>query len=208
MELHTLATEGATEGWAATPDPTSLTQILMAADHRSAATTRLDELMRTMAITRPKRPTRRWWIAGIVGCALLGAALAIATGPRSLWAGAKVGPPKEDSVWGQLYQAKDVDTETAWRAVKIIFRMRRNTHAISPSKGWLTISFIRRNTTKRSSRCKNCRHRPSFIRSQLQGWLLCMLIWATTTALSKKISGSTARCVSPWNGNRPRWRCC
>ncbi len=121
MELHTLAGEGAAEGWATTPDPTSLTQILMAADHRSAATSRLDELMRTMAITRPKRPSRRWWIAGIVGCALLGAALAIATGPRSLWAGAKVGPPKEDSVWGQLYQAKDVDTETAWRAVNDYF---------------------------------------------------------------------------------------
>jgi serine/threonine-protein kinase len=121
MELHTIATEGAADGWATTPDPASLTQILMAADHRSAATTRLDELMRTMAMTRPKRTPRRWWVAGILGCGLLGGVLAIVTGPRSLWAGAKVGPPKADSVWGQLYQAKDVDTETAWRAVSDYF---------------------------------------------------------------------------------------
>jgi tRNA A-37 threonylcarbamoyl transferase component Bud32 len=121
MELHTIATEGAADGWATTPDPASLTQILMAADHRSAATTRLDELMRTMAITRPKRTPRRWWVAGIIGCGLLGGVLAVVTGPRSLWAGAKVGPPKADSVWGQLYQAKDVDTETAWRAVSDYF---------------------------------------------------------------------------------------
>jgi tRNA A-37 threonylcarbamoyl transferase component Bud32 len=117
IEIHALATEGAQEGWATTPDHASLTQILVAADQRSVATTRLDSLMKTTGFVRPRRPRYGWWIAGILACGLIGAAIAAATGPRSLWSGAKVGPPKQDSVWGQLYQAKDVDTEAAWEAV-------------------------------------------------------------------------------------------
>jgi serine/threonine-protein kinase len=117
IDIHALATEGSQEGWATTPDHASLTQILVAADQRSAATTRLDSLMKTTGLVRPKRPKYGWWIAGVLACGLLGAAIAAATGPRSLWSGAKVGPPKQDSVWGQLYQAKDVDTEAAWQAV-------------------------------------------------------------------------------------------
>ena len=32
-------------------------------------------------------------------------------------AGAQSGPPRLDSVWAQLYHAKQVDTEAAWQAV-------------------------------------------------------------------------------------------
>ena len=56
IDIHALATEGAQEGWATTPDHASLTQILVAADQRSAATTRLDSLMKTTGLVRPKRP--------------------------------------------------------------------------------------------------------------------------------------------------------
>jgi tRNA A-37 threonylcarbamoyl transferase component Bud32 len=121
LEIHSIATEGAQEGWATPPDHTALNQILAAADQRTVATTRLDSLMRTTALVRERRPKYAWWIAGIVGCGLLGAALAMATGPRSLWSGAKVGPPKQDTVWGQLYLAKDVDSEAAWEAVSEYF---------------------------------------------------------------------------------------
>jgi serine/threonine-protein kinase len=116
VELHTLAAEGAQQGWAKGLDSSSLTQILLAADQRSAATARLDDLMKTTAMLQPKRASRRWMVAGLAGCALVGAALAALTGPRSLWAGARLGPPLRDTVWAQLYQAKQVDTEAAWQA--------------------------------------------------------------------------------------------
>ncbi len=72
-ELHALAAEGAQQGWATGLDQVSLTNILQAADQRSAATNRLDDLMKTTALVRPKAPSYRWWAAGIVGCALFGA---------------------------------------------------------------------------------------------------------------------------------------
>jgi serine/threonine-protein kinase len=116
-ELHALACEGTTEGWATSLDPASLSQILHAADERSAATTHLDELMKTTALAQLKRPSLPWLAAGIIACALAGVGFAALTGPRPLWAGAPPGPPKEKNVWAQLYQAKQVDTEAAWRAV-------------------------------------------------------------------------------------------
>ncbi len=116
-ELNALATDGAEQGWATRPDYTSLSEILRAADQRSAATTRLDELMKTTAVARAKRSSLRWVAAAIVGCTLLGAAIAALTRPASLLAGAQSGPPPRDSVWAQLYHAKQVDTEAAWRTV-------------------------------------------------------------------------------------------
>jgi hypothetical protein len=55
--------------------------------------------------------------AAIVGCALVGVGLAALTRPASLLAGAQSGPPTLESVWAQLYHAKQVDTEAAWKAV-------------------------------------------------------------------------------------------
>ncbi len=121
MDVHSLATEGAQQGWAASFDPASLSRILRAADQRSVATTRLDDLMRTTAMVRPKRASVRWLAAGMIACALVGAGLAALIGPRSLLAGAQLGPPKQADVWAQLYQAKQVDTEAAWRAVIAYF---------------------------------------------------------------------------------------
>jgi len=116
-ELHLLATEGAEQGWAAKPDYGSLTEILRAADQRSAATNRLEELMRTTAIERAKRFSFGRIAAAIIGCALLGLVLAVITRPASLLAGAQSGPPRMKTVWAQLYHAKQVDTEAAWQAV-------------------------------------------------------------------------------------------
>ena len=121
VELHAVVAEGSQQGWATGFDQSALSQILFAADQRSAATSRLDDLMKTTALVRPKRSTKRWLMAAIVGCALAGAALAALTGPRSLWAGAQLGPPEQDSPWAQLYHAKQVDTEAAWRAVITYF---------------------------------------------------------------------------------------
>ena len=114
--LHVLAAEGAAQGWAARPDYTSLSEMLQAADQRTAATTRLDELMKTTAVARAKRIRMGWVAAAIICCALVGTAIAAWTRPASLLAGAQSGPPQLESVWAQLYQAKQVDTEAAWRA--------------------------------------------------------------------------------------------
>lgn len=117
VELHALSSEGVQQGWATAPDHSQLNQLLWAADQRSAATTRLDELMKSTTNLRPKRKRYRWAAAGLLACVLVGGALAAATGPRSPWAGAQAGPPKQDTVWGQLYFAKQVDTPAAWLAV-------------------------------------------------------------------------------------------
>jgi eukaryotic-like serine/threonine-protein kinase len=120
-ELNAVASEGSLQGWAGPADRSALSQILGAADARSAATHRLDDLMKTTSLVRPKQPSKRWIAAGILGCALLGALAAAIAGPHSLWAGAQVGPPALNTPWAQLYQAKQVDTEAAWRAVMTYF---------------------------------------------------------------------------------------
>jgi serine/threonine-protein kinase len=121
IELHSAASKGAEEGWATSIDHAALSQILRAADQRSLVTGRLDELMKTTALVRPKRTSRTWLIAAIAACALAGAAAAAFTSPGSLWRGAQIGPPVLSSPWAQLYHAKQVDTEEAWRAVMSYF---------------------------------------------------------------------------------------
>jgi serine/threonine-protein kinase len=115
-ELHALAAEGAEQGWAKRPDYTALSEILQAADQRSAATTRLDELMKTTAVARAKRIRFSWVAASILGCALVGVAIAALSRPASLLEGAQSGPPLRENVWAQLYFAKIVDTADAWRS--------------------------------------------------------------------------------------------
>jgi serine/threonine-protein kinase len=103
------------------PAPSALSELVRAADERAQATNRLDELMKTMAVTRPRRWSIRWIAAVVLGCLVLGVAAAAITRPRSLLADAYAGPPRSDSVWGQIYHAKTVDTEEAWLAVSRYF---------------------------------------------------------------------------------------
>jgi len=105
-----------------TCDPrTTLAEILQAADERALATNRLDDLLKTMAMSRASRSPFRWIAAAVLGCAVLGAVFAAMTRPTPLLAGARAGPPRSESVWGQIYHAKTVDTEEAWRAVSQYF---------------------------------------------------------------------------------------
>jgi serine/threonine-protein kinase len=129
-ELNTLATDVAAQdraGPAGTGDPrttatgdprTTLAELLQAADKRAEATTRLDDLMKTSALLTRRQESRGRVAAAILGCVLLGAALAAISRPKSLLADAETGPASRDTVWGQLYQAKMVDTESAWRKAK------------------------------------------------------------------------------------------
>jgi hypothetical protein len=73
--------------------------------------------MKTTAMVRWRRPPAHWIAAGLLGCALLGAGLALWMRPSSLLAGAQAGPAPRDSEWKQIYFAKMVDTPDAWRAI-------------------------------------------------------------------------------------------
>src|SRR5262249_49405058 len=116
-ELHAVIAEGAEQGWATRPDYTSLVEVLQAADQRSEATTRLEELMKKSAATRARRMSFGKVAAALLACALVGVGIAALMRPPSLLAGAQNGPPHLEDVWRQLYHAKLVDTEEGWRAV-------------------------------------------------------------------------------------------
>jgi serine/threonine-protein kinase len=141
-ELHALTAEGAEQGWATRPDYTSLAEMLQAADQRSAATTRLDELMKDTAVTRAKRGSFRRLAAVLVACAMLGVGIAALTRPASLLAGAQNGPPQLDDVWRQLYHAKLVDTEEGWRAV-IRYFPTASTYCHNLAKQGLAYFYLR-----------------------------------------------------------------
>ena len=92
------------------------------ADERAAATSHLDDVMTTAALVTTRRhSTRRRIAAGVAACVVLGVVAGLLTRPPSLLAGATSGPPPLNSVWAQLYQAKTVDTEAAWGAVRLHF---------------------------------------------------------------------------------------
>jgi hypothetical protein len=112
-----LAEEGAAAGWATKPNQWSLTDVVQVADDRAEATSRLDSLMKTSALVRPRRSAWRWAAAALLACAVVGGAAAALTRPVPLLAGAQHGPAAfPDSVWQQLLHAKRVNTEDAWLA--------------------------------------------------------------------------------------------
>jgi len=116
-ELNALLADGVQRGWARA-NASSLTEILEASERRAAATSRLDDVMKTTALVRPKRTPARAIVAAIAGCVLLGAAGAAMLRPPSLLGVVQSGPKRRDDVWGQVYQAKLVDTEEGWLAVE------------------------------------------------------------------------------------------
>jgi hypothetical protein len=91
--------------------------MIQSADNRAEATARLEEFMKTSALSRPPQRSRRWLVAGLAGCILLGLGAAAATRPAPLLAGAKPGPAVLDNVWEQLLLAKRANTEETWEAV-------------------------------------------------------------------------------------------
>ena len=119
-ELHALARRRHPSK-AGPPGPIdgSLAEILQAADQRAVATTRLDELMKTTAMVRPNRDCPlRWVAAAMLGCVLLGAASGSDwLRPGRCWPAPRPALPRRDNEWEQIYHAKMVDTQDAWRAV-------------------------------------------------------------------------------------------
>jgi eukaryotic-like serine/threonine-protein kinase len=114
--LNQIATDGVAQGWATRSKSGSIAAILSAADQRAVTTARLDDLMKTSAIAQQRRAPR-YWIGTILGCALIGAGAATVLRPASLLSQTGGGVAPSLDVKGQLYHAKIVDTEAAWRAV-------------------------------------------------------------------------------------------
>jgi serine/threonine-protein kinase len=116
-ELHQLSADGAAEGWAGKPDDWSLADMIMVADDRAEVTARLDELMKTNAISRPHQGSWRRRAAALATCAALGAVAAVAFGRPSILDGRQRVVQPYDNPWMQYYHAKMVDTPAAWQAV-------------------------------------------------------------------------------------------
>lgn len=116
-ELHALASEGAEQGWATSPNRWSLTEMVQSADDRAEATARLDNVMKTSALMRPPRLPTLWLAAMLASCVLIGLGAAALLRPSDLLAGAQHGTAIYDNVWKQLLHAKRVNTEEAWMAI-------------------------------------------------------------------------------------------
>lgn len=117
-DLKELATTAASQGWAAGPDQWSLVEWLAADGSRSAASAELGKLMREQTELEPPRSTRRALVAMLVAAVAAGALLGALRRPRFLLRGSRATViPKRESPEAQLYHAKMVDSEAAWRAV-------------------------------------------------------------------------------------------
>lgn len=118
QELRGLQVEGLEDGWAEALGDWSTPEMLALGDGRLEATQQLDALMKTTGVLIPS-PTNRWaiWVAALV-CMLIGVGLAFSLRGTSPLAGAiSQGVPKRADAWAQLYHAKLVDTEAAWKSV-------------------------------------------------------------------------------------------
>ena len=155
VELHAVATEGAEQGWATGLDHAALSQILHAADQRSVATTRLDELMKTTAIDRQKRTSKRRLAAGILGCAF-SAPPSPSSPVRSICGAAPISartnaiPSGRNSIKRKMSTPKPPGGPSS-----TIFPMPARITTILPNKASCISTFTRRNTTRPSSRSKS-----------------------------------------------------
>ncbi len=115
-DLHQLSSDGAAEGWASMPGEWSLADMIMVADDRAEATSRLDDLMKTRITPRRSRRTERWRAVMIAAGVLVGVGLALLVKQPRLLANREPGTYGYDDPWKQLYHAKKYDTVAAWQA--------------------------------------------------------------------------------------------
>ncbi|MEM6797963.1 MAG: serine/threonine-protein kinase [Planctomycetota bacterium] len=115
-ELRTLAKSAAEEGWAEGPENWSLAGMRTVEADDSGATAELGRLMRQA--TGITAASSRWGRIALLlaACAVGGGVLASATRPDPLLA-SQEGPLEKSDVLRQIFHAKMVDTEAAWKAV-------------------------------------------------------------------------------------------
>ncbi|MBN1853472.1 MAG: serine/threonine protein kinase [Pirellulales bacterium] len=106
------------DSWDKAAEEWSTAELMTLADQQNQATSRLSELMKTTTALR--HPDRTWWLlAAAAVCLFIGASLEFIFRPAFLLRDAEAASVQpRDSAWAELYHAKLVDTEAAWKNVK------------------------------------------------------------------------------------------
>ena len=96
----------------------STTEMVTLGTGKLEATQRLDELMKTSALVLQKRRWPRWLPWAALACFVAGGAGALLSRTPPLLAGARgEDVPRRETAWQQLYHAKMINSEAAWRKV-------------------------------------------------------------------------------------------
>jgi hypothetical protein len=90
--------------------------MIMVADDRAEATSRLDDLMKTRIMPRRSRRAERWRTVMIASGVLVGIGLAMLMKQPKLLADRELGTVRYQDPWKQVYHAKIYDTVAAWQA--------------------------------------------------------------------------------------------
>jgi len=107
--------------WAAAAGEWSTSELIALADQSSDATTRLGELMKTSALLQPRRRSRRWFAAAILACLALGALAAPFLSSKTLLSStATENATPRANAKAELFHAKRVGTEAAWKNVELL----------------------------------------------------------------------------------------
>jgi serine/threonine-protein kinase len=117
-ELRSLAKQAAAEGWAEGPENWTAPEMLALRDHPRPATAELDTLMKQATSIAPRRSPWGARAALLAGMLLLGAVVGWAARPEPLLGSGRQEVAPKETVLGQIYHAKMVDTEAAWLAVR------------------------------------------------------------------------------------------
>ena len=141
QDLRGLQIEGMDENWSDALDDWSASEMIALNDTRLDATQQLDSLMKTSSVMIPKSPKRWPLIATAIGCLMLGILIALFNRGTSPLAGATAqSVPKSENAWAQLYHAKRVDTEAAWKSVSEYFP--ENTAAANMAREGLVRYYV------------------------------------------------------------------
>ncbi|TWT33626.1 Serine/threonine-protein kinase PrkC [Posidoniimonas corsicana] len=119
-DLRELARQAADEGWADGPEHWTAVDLSVLRDGH-AATQELDQLMKqASALSLGRSPWGRR-VAVVAALLMAGGLVGMATQPAPLLSSERTLIEERDDVLSQLYFAKQVDTEAAWKAVKTYF---------------------------------------------------------------------------------------
>lgn len=118
-ELKELAVQASQSGWAVGPEEWSLVEWIATSDSRSEASAELGMLMREESRLQSTGWSRRKTIGLLLAAIVVGGLLGLVTQRQQfLLRGSRTAPiPKRETVGAQLFHAKMVDSEPAWRAV-------------------------------------------------------------------------------------------
>jgi serine/threonine-protein kinase len=117
-DLRRLAGEAAAEGWGDGAEHWSIAEVIAAADAKSQSAAELQRLMKEHASLEMPSTARRYAPPLIAAAVIAGVIVGFVTRPRSYLAGEPVARVEaRGSALAQLFHAKMVPSEAAWKAV-------------------------------------------------------------------------------------------